>query len=54
MSYNFGTVATLEGYQLFYNPLWFDKTLFNDGNLFSEDDSTFIGREDIQSKVRNV
>ncbi|KAH0773700.1 hypothetical protein KY290_010837 [Solanum tuberosum] len=48
--YNVGSVATLSGYQLFENPLWCDDTLSKDGNLFCEDDSTFIGEGSVKMK----
>uniref|UniRef100_M1DHX2 Uncharacterized protein n=1 Tax=Solanum tuberosum TaxID=4113 RepID=M1DHX2_SOLTU len=50
MPYNVGSVATLSGYQLFENPLWCDDTLSKDGNLFCEDDSTFIGEGSVKMK----
>uniref|UniRef100_M1DBP2 Uncharacterized protein n=1 Tax=Solanum tuberosum TaxID=4113 RepID=M1DBP2_SOLTU len=50
MPYNVGSVATLGCYQLFENPLWCDDTLSKDGNLFCEDDSTFIGESSVTMK----
>ncbi|KAH0743239.1 hypothetical protein KY290_031232 [Solanum tuberosum] len=50
MPYNVGSVATLSDYQLFENPLWCDDTLPKDGNLFCEDDSTFIGEGSVKMK----
>ncbi|WMV13660.1 hypothetical protein MTR67_007045, partial [Solanum verrucosum] len=50
MPYNVGSVATLSGYQLFENPLWCDDTLSKDGNLFCEDDSTFIVEGNVNMK----
>ncbi|WMV14249.1 hypothetical protein MTR67_007634 [Solanum verrucosum] len=50
MPYNVGSVVTLSGYQLFENPLWCDDTLSKDGNLFYEDDSTFIGEVSVKMK----
>ncbi|KAH0669564.1 hypothetical protein KY285_023727 [Solanum tuberosum] len=50
MPYNVGSVATLSGYQLFENPLWCDDTLSKEGNLFCEDDSTFIGEGSVKMK----
>ncbi|KAH0747461.1 hypothetical protein KY285_009118 [Solanum tuberosum] len=36
--------------KLFKNPVWFNDTLPQDGNIFCEDDSTFIGKGSIKMK----
>ncbi|KAH0734902.1 hypothetical protein KY285_010609 [Solanum tuberosum] len=36
--------------KLFEKPLWCDDTLYKDGNLFCEDDSTFIGKGGVNMK----
>lgn len=48
--YNVGIVASLEGYQIFENPLLCDDILFNGKNLFLEDDSTFIERDGLKKE----